>query len=26
MVLGSVWLQLTEEKFLPEEGQKEEKN
>jgi len=26
MVLGSVWLQLTEERFLPEEGQKEERN
>jgi len=26
MVLGSVWLQLTEERFLPEEGQKGEKN
>jgi hypothetical protein len=26
MVLGSVWLQQTEEKFLPEEGLKAEKN
>jgi len=26
MVLESAWLQLMEEKFLPEEGPKEEKN